>query len=910
MMKRKYGRTVLALLLCISTFFVHVTAYARGGEDTLPPDESAALSDSMHRIKTSMAAEMEAAESAETKTEGTEAKARVVAASDDTGSYTDSHGITYKYYLYDGDKLNIYEITGYEGEKKLMSIPMEISSYKVTQITACLSYGAELDSLTIPDTVTYVGEGAFSGVKIGTLYYNAVEASTTENFSTAPFASAEIHELHIGDYVTEIPDFMFSNAHLTQDEINLKVSRIGRGAFYNSITATDLVIGEGVKDIGSNAFHSANITNLYYNAINATVGGDAAVGAADSPFCGVTLSGISFGEKVESIPRCLFSHAKFSVESLGLPDSVTSIGTMAFCALSSGDITIRDLVIGENISYIGASAFSRCTIEQAVVYALKADDDFKVLSFTSDELPVCASVEIHTGSDFYRYFTDRIPADSVTSMCKTFETVYGEEYYDDETNSFITPYEEDCIVCGYGTEGKNSVAAFTVKFLDYDGSVIKIQHVKRGEAATAPENPSRPAEEWGTWEFKGWNGNYENVLKDETVQAVFEKKLYTYTVIFMSEGKILDTQSVKYGEAAVPPSDPKKEADGEYSYTFTGWDGDYSYITGDIKIYAKFEKEKLPPGGPGDGGEEPDDDKPGSGSGDTKPEDDDKKPGTGDTKPGDDGKDPGDNTESGDGSPNSGNDTESGDSSQNPDNDTESDNGSKESGNNTESNNGGKKPDNNTEPRPKEPGNGHTSDAGKTPNPPAPGTEIGRIPEPQVTDTGKPDAETTQTETDDTEGTEDTEDTDNAGDTETTLQDKEDAGDNYLWLVFAALAVLFLIWLLLLLLLLLCYGEKICGTVRKCGEPVNGLRIMLKRPDKKNGYEIQTVSTDKDGAFCFSGLHKDIYRLGFLGKAGQSAFSMDIHMGEKEKNIFTVLATCHDVETAKKGRKYVVDVEA
>lgn len=847
MMKKRYGRTVLALLLCISTFFVHVTVYARGGEDTLPPDESAALSDSMHRIKTSMAAETEAAVSAETKTEGTEAEARAVPASDDTGSYTDNHGITYKYYLYDGDKLNIYEITGYEGEKKLMNIPMEISSYKVTQITACLSYGAELDSLTIPDTVTYVGEGAFSGVKIGALYYNAVEASTTENFSTAPFASAEIHELHIGENVTEIPDFMFSNAYLTQDEIDLKVSRIGRGAFYNGIT-------------------------------------------------------------------------------------------------------VKNLVIGENVSYIGASAFSRCTIDRAAVYALKADDDFKGLSFTTDELPVCASVEIHTGSDFYRYFTDRIPADSVTPMCNTFETVYGEEYYDDESHSFITPYEEECVVCGYGTERKNFVAAFTVSFLDHDGSVIKIQHVKRGEAATAPENPSRPAEEWGTWEFKGWNGNYENVLKDETVQAIFEKKLYTYTVkfedadgnvieeqevehghsvklpeapkkepdeqyeyfftgwdgdtenvtddtvfrpvyeaktrsytvIFMSEGKILDKQSVKYGEAAVPPSDPKKEPDGEYSYTFTGWDGDYSYITSDVTIHAKFEKEKLPPGGSGEDGKDPDDDKPGTGSGDTKPGSGDTKPGNDDAKPEDGGKKPGDNTGSGDG-------------------------GNKEPGGDTGADGSGRKPDYGTEPGTEEPGNGQAPDAGTTQNPPATETETGQTPKPQTPDTGKPDMETTQTETDNTEGTVGT---DNAGDTETTLQDKEDAGDNFLWLFFAAFAVRFFIWLLLLLLLLLFYGEKIYGTVRECGESVNGLHITLERLDKKKGYEIKTVNTDKNGAFCFSGLPKNSYRLGFLGMAGQSAFSMDIHMGEKEKNIFTVPATCHDVETEKKGRKYVVAVEA
>ena len=125
-----------------------------------------------------------------------------------------------------------------------------------------------------------------------------------------------------------------------------------------------------------------------------------------------------------------------------------------------------------------------------------------------------------------------------------------------------------------------------------------------------------------------------------------------------------------------------------------------------------------------------------------------------------------------------------------------------------------------------------------------------------------------------------------------------------------------LAFLLLLLLLFLCYGrKKICGTVRKPdGTPAANQRITLERIDGQEWEEAlnedvtKAACTDKDGYFCFAGLPKGIYRVAFPAVQGRGAFTVTVCMTEDGENIFTVPASFDDVETEKKGRKYIVNV--
>ena len=110
-------------------------------------------------------------------------------------SYTDANGITYSYYSYEDGTANIYAMADYDGKE--VAILSVIDGYAVTQITAQLSYDAQLISLTIPETVTSIGTYCFQVDGIGTLYYNATEVTDVQDVYGAPFVGAAIGNLVI-----------------------------------------------------------------------------------------------------------------------------------------------------------------------------------------------------------------------------------------------------------------------------------------------------------------------------------------------------------------------------------------------------------------------------------------------------------------------------------------------------------------------------------------------------------------------------------------------------------------------------------------------------------------------------------------------------------------------------------------
>ena len=60
--------------------------------------------------------------------------------------------------------------------------------------------------------------------------------------------------------------------------------------------------------------------------------------------------------------------------------------------------------------------------------------------------------------------------------------------------------------------------------------------------------------------------------------------LPVFTVTFKDwDGSVLDEQQVSYGQAASAPSDPERTG-----YTFTGWDVDFTSITGDLVVTAQY----------------------------------------------------------------------------------------------------------------------------------------------------------------------------------------------------------------------------------------------------------------------------------------------------------------------------------
>ena len=117
-----------------------------------------------------------------------------------------------------------------------------------------------------------------------------------------------------------------------------------------------------------------------------------------------------------------------------------------------------------------------------------------------------------------------------------------------------------------------------VEFVDWDGTILATMKVPDGEAATAPDAPTREG-----YTFIGWDKDFSSVTEDMTVTAQYQ--INRYQVSFYDwDDTLLKTDSVDYQSAATAPADPTREG-----YTFIGWDKDFSYITADLDVYAQYE---------------------------------------------------------------------------------------------------------------------------------------------------------------------------------------------------------------------------------------------------------------------------------------------------------------------------------
>ncbi len=112
------------------------------------------------------------------------------------------------------------------------------------------------------------------------------------------------------------------------------------------------------------------------------------------------------------------------------------------------------------------------------------------------------------------------------------------------------------------------VVTHTVVFKDWDGTVIDTQTVNDGEAATAPESPTREG-----YTFAGWDTDFSNVTTDLEVTATYTINSYSLTIYYVYEGGATAAetykQAVDYGTQYNVPS-PEIE----------GYTADITMVTG------------------------------------------------------------------------------------------------------------------------------------------------------------------------------------------------------------------------------------------------------------------------------------------------------------------------------------------
>ena len=261
----------------------------------------------------------------------------------------------------------IGHVDGYNAQGPLIipeSVSYEGHNYAVTTIgNSAFLYCFYLTSLTLPNSVTTIEEGAFaycSGFTGDLVIPNSVVTIEPSAFFTC---YAFDGDLVIGNSVTVIGDYAFDDCNGMHGVLNIpsNVTSIGTSSFrYCEFSGMTVDPANPVFDSrdNCNAIITTSTNELLTGCVN-TVIPNTVTAIGENAFSGLDgLTSIDIPGSVTSIGAGAFAFCFDLTGDLTIPNSVTTIGSGAFFQCSGFDGT---LTIGSSVTFIGDYAFRDCS---------------------------------------------------------------------------------------------------------------------------------------------------------------------------------------------------------------------------------------------------------------------------------------------------------------------------------------------------------------------------------------------------------------------------------------------------------------------------------------------------------------------------------------------------------------------
>ena len=395
-------------------------------------------------------------------------------------------------------------------------------------------YCTGLTSVTIPNSVTSIGEGAFNGVK------NIVYSGSATG---SPWGARLVNGYVDGYlvYSDETKKYLFACFYTATGDIVIpnSVTSIGTEAFYNCSGLTSVTIPNSVTSIGDYAFRGCSgLTSVTIPNSVTSIGNYAFYNCSG-------LTSVTIGNSVTSIGGHAFEGCT-GLTSLYISD------VAAWCAISFGtghanplyyghklyvnEELVTDLVIPNSVTSIGNYAFSHCSGLTSVTIEAETPPTLGGYDAFVGDCPIyvpCNAITAYKSAPTWNYYADRIRG--------------------------------------------NCASSYTVRFLNWDGSVLQSTQVEAGKIPQyTGATPTKPSDSQYSYTFSGWTPQIVAATADATYTATFKSigdhnitvrldpsSCSSWTTVrlwaWTDEGNIFDSW---------PGQIVSKDSEGWYSYTF------------------------------------------------------------------------------------------------------------------------------------------------------------------------------------------------------------------------------------------------------------------------------------------------------------------------------------------------------
>ena len=458
---------------------------------------------------------------------------------------------------------------------KEINIPNGVTAIRSHTFFGC----ASLENIVTPNSVTLIEDYAFYGcVEVRTLTIS----NTCESIGSNAFYNCKsIEELIIPDSVKYIGTYAFrSCVKITELDFSDNVEEIGACAFYDCNALETVRLGKKIVELKDRLFYGCvNLTSLYVNAPLSYIDMLAFYGAEDvNVYCGRDDYMINFFDEngiayvideeliyeykivFEDYDGTIISSATYVYgATVTVPDDPTreadNTYTYEFAGWDKEVVTV-----GGNAVY--TATYTPTYIEYTIIFQ----------NYDGTEL---SQTTYHYGDEVVAPETPAKPADNT----------YTYEF---------AGWDKEIVACAgnatYTATYNPVYIEYTVIFKNYDGTELSKTTYHYGDEVTAPDTPSKPADNTYTYDFAGWDKEVVACAGDATYTATYDSVFIEYTVIFQNyDGAELSSTTYHYGDEVVVPETPSKPADNTYTYEFAGWDNEVIACAGNVTYTAIYD---------------------------------------------------------------------------------------------------------------------------------------------------------------------------------------------------------------------------------------------------------------------------------------------------------------------------------